>query len=76
MLRYRRAHGGPGAARGQFNRPTGVAARGSEVFVADTANHRVQVRLTLTLTLTLALTLTLSPTPTPTLTLTLALPRP
>ena len=43
VLRYRGAHGGPGAARGQFNRPTGVAARGSELFVADTANHRVQV---------------------------------
>jgi len=43
VLRYRRAYGGSGATRGQFNRPTGVAARGGEVYVADTANHRVQV---------------------------------
>lgn len=35
--------GGKGDDRGHFNDPTGIAASGEEVFVADARNHRIQV---------------------------------
>ena len=37
------AWGGPGDGPGQFNDPTGIAVAGSEVFVADARNRRIQV---------------------------------
>ncbi|MCH7864755.1 MAG: 6-bladed beta-propeller, partial [Proteobacteria bacterium] len=37
------AWGGPGSGPGQFNDPTGIAVAGSEVFVADSRNSRIQV---------------------------------
>lgn len=52
-LKWRQAYGSPGqskpgqpAAGGQFQRPTGIATHGLELFVADTSNHRIQVLLT------------------------------
>ena len=35
--------GGPGDGPGQFNDPTGIAVAGSEVFVSDARNRRIQV---------------------------------
>jgi len=35
--------GGKGRAAGQFTEPTGIAVKGSEVFVSDARNHRIQV---------------------------------
>ena len=37
------AWGGPGDGPGEFNDPTGIAIAGSEVFVSDARNHRIQV---------------------------------
>jgi len=38
-----RALGGKGSARGQFNRPNGIAVYGDNLFVVERDNHRVQV---------------------------------
>jgi DNA-binding beta-propeller fold protein YncE len=35
--------GSKGSSPGQFNEPTGIAAKGNEVFVSDSRNHRIQV---------------------------------
>ncbi|MCF6337477.1 MAG: 6-bladed beta-propeller [Gammaproteobacteria bacterium] len=35
--------GGKGHAAGQFNEPTGITVKDSEVFVSDGRNHRIQV---------------------------------
>jgi DNA-binding beta-propeller fold protein YncE len=37
------AWGGPGDGPGRFNDPTGIAIAGSEVFVSDARNRRIQV---------------------------------
>lgn len=41
--RFVAAWGGKGDVPGQFNDPTGIAVAGSEVFVADSRNGRIQV---------------------------------
>jgi len=35
--------GRKGSTAGQFNEPTGITVKGSEIFVSDSRNHRIQV---------------------------------